>query len=112
MEIKNIREPNNEEQESIIPKIILFGASTAIVTLVVYLLNFNFELNESMYLTDKILSTKTAAQHDFLIKIFELIYHRDYMENHLEGISISALISAVFNSCIALGFKIQGKLMR
>lgn len=112
MEIKNIREPNREEKSSIIPKIVLFGATTAIVTLVIYLLNFNFDLNESMYLTGKIASTKTAAQHDFFIKIFESIYSRDYMTNKLEGLSISALMGIVIDTCATVGLKVKNKLKR
>lgn len=112
MEIKNIREPNEEEKESIVPKLILFGTTTAVVAAVIYLCNFNYDINQSMYLADTIMSTKTAAQHNFLIKVFETIYGRDYMTNRLEGVSISTLISAVFNACCALAYKYKDNIKK
>ena len=38
MQIKNVREPNEEEKQSTVPKLMLFGVTTAIVTSVIYLI--------------------------------------------------------------------------
>lgn len=107
MKIKNIREPNEEEKNSIIPKLILFGVVTAIITLAIYFLDFHFmEIGESMYLKDKIISSNFAAEHDILIKLFEAVYGRDYMTNKFEGLTISAIASIVGETAIGLFVKI------
>ncbi len=108
MQIKNVREPNEEEKNSIIPKLILFGVTTAIVTSVIYLINFHFmDVGESMYLAGKIADTKTAAEHDAIIKLFEAVYGRDYMLNKFEGVTISALVSLVAEAACAIVYKVN-----
>ncbi len=108
MQIKNVREPNDEEKNSIIPKLILFGVTTAIVTTVVYLITFySMDIGESMYLAGKIASGKTVAQHDTIIKLFEAVYGRDYMLNKFEGVTISALVSLVAEAACAIVYKVN-----
>lgn len=100
MEIKNVREPKKEEKIGIIPQLVIFGISTAVVTLVVYLLDFKADLGESLYVAEKILPNKSIATHNAIIKLFENIYGRDYMLSKLEGLSVSALVGAIFNILI------------
>lgn len=106
MQIKNVREPNEEEKKSILPKLILLGVTTAIVTSVIYLITFNsMDIGESMYLAGKIASTKSAAEHDIIVKLFETIYDRDYMLNKFEGVSISALASIIAEVACGIIYK-------
>lgn len=108
MKIKNVREPNEEEKKNVIPKLMLFGVTTAIVTSVIYLLTFySMDIGESMYLAGKIASTKTAAQHDIIVKVFETVYGRDYMLNKFEGVSISALISIIAEVACGIVYKVN-----
>lgn len=108
MQIKSVREPNEEEKQSIIPKLVLLGVTTAIVTSVIYLITFHsMDIGESMYLAGKIASTKTAAQHDIIVKLFETIYGRDYMLNKFEGLSISALVSLVAEAACGIVYKVH-----
>lgn len=53
---------------------------------------------------------KSVVPHNFIIKIFETIYGRDYMLNKLEGLSVSALISAVFNICCYGAYALNKKM--
>lgn len=111
MQIKNVREPNEEEKQSIVPKLMLFGVTTAIVTSVIYLITFHsMDIGQSMYLADKIASTKTAAQHDIIVKLFEMVYGRDYMLNKLEGISISALTSIIAEAACGIVYKVHSSI--
>ncbi len=106
MKIKNVREPSDEEKKNILPKVILFGVTTAIVTSVIYLITFySMDIGESMYLAGKIASTKTAAEHDVMIKLFEAVYGRDYMTNRFEGLSISFLASIVAEAACGIIYK-------
>ncbi len=108
MQIKNVREPNEEEKNNIIPKLILFGVTTAIVTSVVYLITFySIGIGESMYLAGKIAPGKTVAEHDAIIKLFEAVYGRDYMLNKFEGVTISALVSLVAEAACAIVYKVN-----
>lgn len=108
MKIKNVREPNEEEKESIIPKLIIFGVTTAIVTSVIYLINFHhMDIGESMYLVENIISPKTAAEHNAIIKLFEAVYGRDYMLNKFEGVSISALVSIIGEAACGIVYKVN-----
>lgn len=106
MEIKNVREPNIEEKENVIPKLITFGITTSILTSVIYIMTFYYaNIGESMYLAGKMLSTKTALQHDQIIKLFELVYGRDYMLNKFEGVSISFLTSIIAEAACGIIYK-------
>ncbi len=108
MQIKNVRNPNEEEKKNIIPKLIYFGVITAIMTGVVYLMTFHYkDIGESMYLTGKIASTTTAAENDLIIKLFETIYGRDYMVNKFEGVPVSFLISIIAETIVGLLYKIH-----
>lgn len=111
MEIKNVREPSEEEKKSIVPKLMLFGITTAIVTTVIYLITFySMDVGESMYLAGKIASTKTAAEHDTIVKLFEAVYGRDYMLNKFEGVSISALTSIVAEAACGIFYKVHNSI--
>ena len=82
MEIKNIREPNEKEKSELVPKAILLGVTTAILTTVIYMIDFHyFDINESLYLSEKLILSKTVAQHDMVVEVFEFFYKRDYMLN-------------------------------
>ena len=108
MEIKNVREPSEEEKKNIIPKLVTFGITTAILTGVIYLMTFNnANVGESMYLAGKTLSTKTALQHDQIIKLFEAIFGRDYMLNKFEGMTISALVSVIAEAVCGVVYKVH-----
>lgn len=108
MAIKNVREPSEEEKTSIIPKLVTFGITTAILTGVIYLMTFNnANIGESMYLAGKALSAKTALQHDQIIKLFEVIFGRDYMLNKFEGVSISALASIIAEAVCGIIYKVH-----
>lgn len=108
MEIKNVREPNIEEKKSIVPMLVAFGISTAILTTTIYLMTFHFmDIEESMYLSGKTISKRTALQHDQIIKLFETIYGRDYMLNKFEGISISFLASIIAEAFCGVVYKVH-----
>jgi len=108
MKIKNVREPNQEEKESIVPILITFGITTAILTAIIYLMTFHFmEIGESMYLAEKAISKKTALQHDQVVKLFEAIYKRDYMRNKLEGIPVSVLASIIAEGFCGMIYKVH-----
>lgn len=108
MEIKNVREPNKKEKESIVPMLVTFGITTAILTAVIYFMTFHFkEMGESMYLAGKTLSRKTALEHDQIIKLFEAIYGRDYMLNKFEGVPVSALASIIAEAFCGIVYKVH-----
>ena len=87
MEIKNIREPNEKEKSELVPKAILLGVTTAILTTVIYMIDFHY--------FEKLILSKTVAQHDMVVEVFEFFYKRDYMLNKLEGLSISVVMSII-----------------
>jgi len=105
MEIKNVREPSEEEKESLLPKLVLFGITTAILTTVIYLVGFQYgTVGESLFIAEKVAS-KEAAYHDLLMKLFEFVYGRDYMLSKLEGLPISAMAAVASETVIGVIYK-------
>lgn len=99
MKIKGVREPDKEEKKSILPKLALIGATTAILTCLFYFTTFfTKDLGESMYLANNFFNMKSIAEHNALIKLFELMYGRDYMLSRLEGLPVSAVASVLFEA--------------
>lgn len=108
MQIKQVRDPNEEEKNNIIPKLLLFGTTTVIITALIYLIDFHFyDIEESMYITQNIISSRLAAEHNLVIQLFEKFYGRDYMLNKLEGLPVSAIISIVAEAAIGLIYKVH-----
>lgn len=106
MKIKRVRKPNGKEKEELIPKLVLYASTTAIVSILIYIMTFTGPLEESMYVVGKVIPNKSAAQHDLIIKVFEFFYKRDYMLNRLEGVPISALVGIVATAVITLAGKV------
>ena len=108
MQIKQVRDPNEEEKNKKIPKLQHFGTTTVIITALIYLIDFHFyDIEESMYITQNIISSRLAAEHNLVIQLFEKFYGRDYMLNKLEGLPVSAIISIVAEAAIGLIYKVH-----
>ena len=106
MEIKNVRKPTEKEKKDIIPKLTVIGITTAIITLLIYFMEFyRFDIGESMHIVEKFWTSKSNAQHNLLISFFEELYGRDYMLNKLEGLPVSALVAVVFEAFCGVVYK-------
>lgn len=106
MSIKSVREPTEKEKEYLIPTLIGLGLAFAVGTLAIYFLYFNKEVGESLYLEANFWTQKSVAEHNYVIKIFESIFKRDYMKNKLEGISFSALLSLIIDIVVGIPYSI------
>lgn len=99
MQIKNVRDPNQKEKNEILPKLALMSITTAILTCIFYFTTFfTKDIGESMYLASNFFNMKSIAEHNALVKLFELMYGRDYMLSRLEGLPVSIVASILFNA--------------